>query len=311
MLDVRRLRVLLEVSRQGSFSAAADALSFTQSAVSQQIAALEREAGAKLVERRAGGARLTDAGVALARHADVVLARLADAERELAAIAGLEGGRVRLASFPSAGATLVTEAVALFHRRYPQVELSLIEGEPDETVPALRRGESDLAVVFDYAADSRSSELLAGLDYIHLLDDPLHVVVPNDHPIASRKSVRLEDLAGEQWVGGCGGGVCNAMLVEACQRAGFVPNVAFESDDHNVLMGLVAAGVGVTLLPELAVASGHPGVGVRPVAGSKPRRRIYVAVPADAYCSPATEAMIEVLETVSRRFEGPLNKAAA
>ena len=120
MLDVRRLRVLREVARQGSFSAAADALSYTQSAISQQIAALERETGATLLQRRAGGVRLTDAGRALVTRTDAILAQLADAERELAAIAGLRGGRVRLASFPSAGATLVTEAVSRFQREHPE-----------------------------------------------------------------------------------------------------------------------------------------------------------------------------------------------
>src|SRR3954465_4134676 len=150
MLDVRRLRVLREVAEQGSFSAAADALSYTQSAVSQQIAALERETGTMLLDRRPGGVRLTDAGRALVARANVVLAQLADAERELAAIAGLRGGRVRLASFPSAGATLVTEAVSRYQRLYPEVGLSFAEGEPDATVPALMRGDFDLAIVFDY-----------------------------------------------------------------------------------------------------------------------------------------------------------------
>src|SRR4029453_8642676 len=150
MLDVRRLRVLREVAQQGSFSAAADALSYTQSAISQQIAALERETGTTLLQRRAGGVRLTDAGRALVARADVILAQLDDAERELAAIAGLRGGRVRLASFPRAGSTLVTEAVSLYQRLPPGVELSLSEGEPDSTVPSLKRGDFDLAIVFDY-----------------------------------------------------------------------------------------------------------------------------------------------------------------
>src|SRR5919106_6288811 len=133
MLDVRRLKILREVADQGSFSAAADALNFTQSAISQQIAALEREAGTRLLQRGSGGVRLTDAGRALVSHTEVILARLDDAERELAAIAGLKGGRVRLASFPSAGATLVTEAVSMYRQRHPDVELSLSEGEPHET----------------------------------------------------------------------------------------------------------------------------------------------------------------------------------
>jgi molybdate transport repressor ModE-like protein len=304
MLDVRRLGVLREVARHGSFSAAADALSYTQSAVSQQIAALEREAGTTLLERRAGGVRLTDAGRALIARADAIFAQLADAERELAAIAGLRGGRVRLASFPSAGATLVTEAVSRFQSEHPDVELSLTEGEPDVTVPALKRGDYDLAVVFDYE-HRRAGEVLGDdLECIHLLDDPVWLVLPSDHSLAHRKSVRLDDLIDEAWVAGCGGGVCHAMVMDWCADAGFEPNIAFESDDHNVLLGLVASGVGIALLPQLALRVGHPGAVSRPVSGRGLVRKIYAATPSQAYRSPATEAMIGVLRRIGLEFQG-------
>src|SRR6476619_889760 len=152
MLDVRRMRVLREVAAQGSFSAAAEALSFTQSAVSQQVAALEREAGAKLVERGARGIRLTAAGQALVSHADAILARLDDAEQELAAIAGLKGGRLRVAAFQSAGATLVPRALAEFHRRYSEVDLSATSAELGESHELLRTGEIDVAIIMDFEA---------------------------------------------------------------------------------------------------------------------------------------------------------------
>jgi molybdate transport repressor ModE-like protein len=311
MLDVRRLRVLKEVAEQGSFSAAADSLNFTQSAISQQIAALEKETGTTLLQRGPGGVRLTDAGSALVRHTEAILGQLADAERELAAIAGLRGGRVRLASFPSAGATLVTEAVSLYRARHPEVELSLAEGEPHETIPRLKRGEFDLAVVCNYTHGTGGGDVLDGLDCIHLLDDPLLAVVPAGHVLAERKAIRLDHLANETWVAGCGGGICNAMLYEACAEAGYRPPVAFESDDHNVLIGLVSAGVGVTLLPQLAARTVPPGVAVRPVTGSDPLRRIFAATPSDAYRSPATEAMIEVLEEVSGPYAADSRPAAA
>src|SRR5918911_937472 len=144
MLDVRRLRVLREVAARGSFSAAADALHFTQSAVSQQIAALEREAGMPLVERNARGVRLTHAGEVLIGHTDVILARLADAEAELEALAGLRGGRVRMASFPSAGATIMPEAIARFRARHPAVELTLEPADPELALVKLRSGDADL-----------------------------------------------------------------------------------------------------------------------------------------------------------------------
>src|ERR687892_395307 len=150
MLDARRMRVLREVAARGSFSAAAEALSFTQSAVSQHVAALEREAGTQLVERRRSGVRLTEAGRMLVGHADAILARIECAEDDLAALAGLRGGRLRLISFQSGGSTLAPRAVAAFHERHPQVELSMLEAEPDEAGARLKSGEVDLALVYDH-----------------------------------------------------------------------------------------------------------------------------------------------------------------
>src|SRR3954469_22023810 len=192
MLDVRRMRVLREVARRGSFSAAAEALSFTQSAISQQIAALEREAGAILVQRSTRGVRLTEAGEALVRHADVILARLEDAEAELAAIAGLRGGRLRMASFESAGATLMPLAIAEFSARHPEVELSLTLAEPEESLPLLRSGELDLALTFEVVA---SPPVQDGIRRDHLLADPMFLVLPAGHPLAEHPAPKLADLA--------------------------------------------------------------------------------------------------------------------
>src|SRR5687767_13439110 len=150
MLDVKQLRVLKEVAAHGSFSAAAEALSYTQPAISQQVAALEKRAATTLVDRTSRGVRLTEAGRALVDHAEIVLARLAAAEAELEAIAGVRGGRVRLASFPTAGASLLPPAVALFTRRHPEVELTFVEQEPEEAVQMLRAGELEVAIVFAY-----------------------------------------------------------------------------------------------------------------------------------------------------------------
>src|SRR5918911_4521699 len=179
MLDVRRLKVLREVAARGSFSAAADSLSFTQSAVSQHVAALERETGSTLLERGPRGIRLTDAGRALVAHADAILARIDDAEEELAAIAGLRGGRLRLACFQSAGATLVPRAVAAFHERHPAVELGMVEAEPEEASERLRAGDIDLALVYDF--EPIPGMLDAELDLTPLLDDPYDVILPEGH----------------------------------------------------------------------------------------------------------------------------------
>src|SRR3954470_7646149 len=195
MLDVRRLKVLREVAARGSFSAAAESLSFTQSAISQHVAALERETGTRLVERSPRGVRLTDAGRALVSHADAIMARIADAEEELAAIAGLREGRLRLASFQSAGATLVPRAVAEFRERHPGVELAMIEAEPEEATDRLQAGDIELALVYDF--EPIRSTLDDELDLTPLLHDPYDIILPKGNSLAEQKALRLADLADE------------------------------------------------------------------------------------------------------------------
>jgi DNA-binding transcriptional LysR family regulator len=299
MLDVRRMRVLREVAQRGSFSAAAEALSFTQSAVSQQIAALEREAGTTLVERSVRGIRLTDAGRALVRHTDVILCRLAEAEAELEAIAGLRGGRLRMASFESAGATLMPPAIAAFREAHPAVELSLSLSEPEDCVPLLRSGELDVAIVFESAV-KRADD---GIDRLHLIEDPMFLVLPRDHPLASRRRVRLIDLAGEAWIGGQPDCECNRLILRACAIAGYQPRFAFETDDYTAMQGFVAAGVGVSLIAELGLTTVRDDIVVRDLGRDTPVRQIYAATLADGYRSPATQAMLEILRDVASRYE--------
>jgi DNA-binding transcriptional LysR family regulator len=308
MLDVRRMRVLREVATQGSFSAAAEALSFTQSAVSQHVAALERETGTQLVDRGPRGVRLTDAGRALVSHADAIIARIEDAEEELAAIAGLREGRLRLASFQSAGATLVPQAVAAFRDRHPGVELAMIEAEPEGATECLHSGDIDLALLYDY--EPIRSMLDGELDLIHLLDDPYDVILPKGHRLAGRKKLRLADMAEESWISSTKGGGCRLIHERACQDAGFEPRVAFESDETLAAQALVAAGVGVTLLPRLALATVHPGVVVRELPGGAMVRRIWAARLTGAYRSPACEAMLQILKDVAADFDGARLAAA-
>ena len=308
MLDVRRMKVLREVAAHGSFSAAADALSFTQSAVSQQVAALEREAGAKLLERGSRGVRLTDAGRALVSHADVILARIEDAEEELAALAGLRGGRLRIASFQSAGATLVPHAVKAFHDRHPKVELSMVEAEPDEAQQRLRSGDIDLALVYDF--EPLPDTLGDDLELTPLIDDCYDAVLAVDHPLAARKRIRLSDLAAEPWIASspqCG---CRSITDRACHDAGFDLSVAFEADETMAAQALVAAGVGVTIFPRLALSPLHPGVVARSLGPTAPVRRIWAARPAEGYRSPASEAMLQILQDVAREFRGAPSLAA-
>ena len=300
MLDVRRMRVLREVAARGSFSAAAEALSFTQSAVSQQIAALEREAGAVLVQRSARGVRLTEAGEAVVRHADAILARLADAEAELDAIAGLRGGRLRMAAFESAGATLMPLAIAEFSASHPGVELSLSLAEPEDSVPLLRSGELDIALTFDVRPNLPTQE---GIDRTYLLEDPMYLVLPADHPLAAKPTTRLEDLSGDAWIGGPSDCECNRLIYRACAAAGYDPRIAFETDDYTAVQGFVAAGVGVSLIAGLGLTSIRDDIVVRSLGSEAPVRHIHAAT-LEGHRTPATQAMLDTLTAVAHAYRG-------
>jgi DNA-binding transcriptional LysR family regulator len=302
MLDVRRMRVLREVAQRGSFSAAADALAYTQSAVSQQIAALEREAGTRLVERNARGVRLTDAGRALVEHADAILARLADAEAELEAIAGLRGGRLRLAAFPSAGATIMPEAIARFRARHPAVELTLEPADPEPALVKLRSGDADL--VLDITGSLRPPRE-DGIERVHLLDDPMYVALPQGHPLAHKRNLKLEELADESWILGTTGSCPDASIfLHSCQLAGFEPHVTFNSDDYFAIQGFVAAGVGASFIPDLALITVRDDIVVRSLGPRPPARVIWAATLKDSYASPARVAMLDILAEVGAEFAG-------
>ena len=299
MLDVRRLVVLREVEVQGSFSAAAQALTYTQSAVSQQVATLEREAGTRLVERNGRSVRLTDAGRALVRRADAILTELEGAEHDLRAIAGLDGGQVRVSTFASGATALLPEAVTAFRTAHPgvRVELSLVEATA-EAVEGLRAGRADLALLAEPPADP--------VEVHHLLDDPMLAVLPAGHPLAGRRALRLADLAAEPWVLGGGPGCSDrATILRACHAAGFEPRVSveFPTDHYHATQGMVAAGAGITLLPRLALAVPRDDLVVRPLAGGGPHRQV-VAATRRADQAPATRAMLEGIGAAGRRLSG-------
>jgi DNA-binding transcriptional LysR family regulator len=300
MLDVKRLKILREVACQGSFSAAGDALFLSQSAVSQQIATLEREVGMKLLDRTREGPKLTDAGRVLVSHAEAAIARLDEAERELAAIAGLEGGELRLASFPSASATLLTEAVSTFHRRHPGVRLSVADAEPQESLPRLRSGELDLALTFDYTSRPVAEE--RDLDRRLVLTESMHVALPKAHELAAESVVPLAELADWEWLCGSRPSTCGEVIFDACRSAGFEPRIGFESDDYHVMQGFIAAGLGVTLLPDLALATLRSDLVVRPTDPAPPDRRVWAAARAEGSRSPATEEMLTILVEVGEAY---------
>ncbi len=300
MLNVARLKVLKEVAYRGSFSAAAEELSYTQSAVSQQIAALEAEAGTALLQRRPRGVSLTAAGQVLLGHAEGILAQLEAAEAALAEIAGLRGGRLRMASFPTAGATLMPLAIATFRASYPDVELTLSEGEPEQIAPRLRAGELDLALLFEFEGET---ELGEGTTRVDLLEDPMYLALPREHRLAQKRQLRLEDLRDEAWVQTASASPCARHVVRSCHAAGFEPNVSFESDDYQTVQGLVAAGVGVALIPELALSVVREEIAIRALSPGPPVRQVVAAAPAGARLVPAAPAMLGVLERAAEQYE--------
>ena len=273
MLDVRRLRVLREVAARGSFSAAADALAFTQPAVSRQIAALEAEAGAQLVERSARGIRLTPAGELLVEHADAILDRLATAESQLAALADGRAAGCGSGAFPSANATLIPLAIAAFGAEHPGIELRLAEQVTSARSPGVAAGELDLAVV-----SSAGAARGAGRRRVRAADgrSALRRARRATHPLAGTARLTLADLRDETWIEGRPSDCTNALLAAAV-RAGFEPRIAFEAAQWLGKQGLVAAGVGVTLIPSVALATVRDDIVLRSLGVDAPTRRIWLA----------------------------------
>jgi DNA-binding transcriptional LysR family regulator len=311
MLDVRRLRVLCEVAREGSFSGAAASLGYTQPAVSRQIALLEAETGATLVRRVPQGAILTDAGRLLVERGETVLARLDGIEDELKALAGLDGGRLRLASFASAAAAIVPVAIAEFRQRHPAVELNIVMADPIDSLPRLRAGELDMALSHDPlgvpmestgAVTLGEGEQTGGIQLVHLFDDPMYVAMPVGHPLADASALSLDCFAEEPWMLATTHSCPDSRLfLRACHEAGFEPRIAFQNDDYPAILGFVAAGVGVALVPDMVVRGIRDDVVVRHLDPAVRARPIMVALPS-GYVSPAAQAMLDVLREVSEAW---------
>ncbi len=299
MLDLRRIHVLCEVARHGSFSAAAEALGYTQPAVSRQIATLEAETGAMLVRRVPQGAVLTDAGRLLVERGEAIMARIDEAESELHALLGLGGGRLRVASFASAASSIVPLAIAKFRERHPAVELSIAMADPVDSLPRLRAGELDMALSHDPEWLSQS---VTGIEFVHLFDDPMYVALPSGHPLVDAPKLDLTCFAQEPWMLGTTTSCPDSRLfLRACLAAGFEPKIAFQNDDYAAVLGFVAAGVGVALIPDMAARGIRHDVVIRELEPAPPPRPIMVAVPS-GYRSPAVQAMISVLHEVGAEW---------
>jgi DNA-binding transcriptional LysR family regulator len=295
MLDVARLRVLAAVAKHGSVTAAAQALHYAQPSVSHHLARLEAETGSKLVQRAGRGIRLTEAGRALAARAEEILGRLDAAEEELSAYQGLRTGRVRLAAFPSALGTFVPLAAAAFAAAHPGIDLRFREAEPPDGVRLLRSGEVEAALLFTHPDEPAFD--LAGLRYEVLLEEPLYLVAP-----ASWAGDRLADHRERPWIGGCER--CRGQLLRAAAAEGFVPDVRYTTDDYVAVQRLVAAGLGVTTLPGLALEA-HRDPRVRTARLPGTSRRVVVAVFGEPPDPPATAALLQQLRTATNAERAP------
>jgi DNA-binding transcriptional LysR family regulator len=288
--------VLLAVSRTGSLATAADRLGYTPSAVSQQIRALERELGTVVAERHGRGVVLTEPGRVLAEHAQRIVDALGAAEAELEAIAGLRAGVLRVAWFSTAGAVLVPRAIARFRKRHPDVELVIDEADPDDCVQRLHDGALDLAVVYRFRDDP---PLPGELRLRELMEDRLLIALPPDHRLARRRRIRLAELADETWIQGVRSGATVATLPAACRQAGFEPRIALQTDDPMAWQGLVAAGVGIGVVPQITLPSARRDIAVRDLEAPSLARLVSAATPPGRYRSPAAEAMAQALAEVA------------
>jgi DNA-binding transcriptional LysR family regulator len=307
MLDVTRLRVLAAVARYGSVTAAAKALNYAQPSVSHHLARLEAETGARLVQRSGRGVELTDAGRLLAGRAEEILGRLDAAEHELAAHVGQREERLRVAGFPSALATVVPAAAAWLRAEHPGVELLLAEAEPPTAVRLLRGGRADVALVFRYLRDgipsAASKEEEEGARVRLLLDEPVHLIsqAAGAEPVPSAEA-GLAAYAEHRWIAGCDR--CRAHLVWQCELAGFTPLIAFTTDDVLVAQALAAAGLGVAMLPDLALrAARHPGVRAEPLAGA--RRQVLAFTYGEPPDPPAVEHLLDALSRAASPGKSP------
>lgn len=302
MPELKQLRVLRALGETGSFSAAAAELDYTQPAVSKIVAALERELGTVLVDRETRPVRLTDAGAALARYADEMLERLRTAEAEVQAIAQLDAGTLSVGVFSSAGAAFFVDALRELRTRHPGVGVSITEGMPSALIDALRAGELDLAIVFDFpqAGEDRAE----GLESHHLLDDPFDVVVPAEHGLAAAARVSYADLRDEDWLLPDFGPGSPSMKIlrRGCAAAGYEPNVVFRVNDCAMTLAMVAACEGVSALPRLMLPRDHPGIRTRPFAGGAPIRRIMAVRLPPRYLTPPTERFLELLRAAAADY---------
>jgi DNA-binding transcriptional LysR family regulator len=305
MLNLERLRVLHAVFTTGSVVGAARTLHVTTSAVSQQMARLEREVGQRLVERQGRGVRLTEAGVLLAGNAGALLSHVERVESGIAEHRGAVAGTLTIAAFATAARGLLPEVLRDLRSRYPDLSVSLSEREPHEAIPALGRGDVDVAVVQDWV-----DEVLAlpdGLSRRDLLADPFDVALPVDHPLAGRDRVTLTELAGDDWISWSTGQICHDWLVRTLRKDGLRPRIRHTASEHSTQVALVAAGLGAAVIPRLGREPAPHSVRFVPV-DPPPTRRIFALWRQTATARPAIRATLDALQRSCTQAQEPMNR---
>ncbi|OZD05242.1 LysR family transcriptional regulator [Rhodococcus sp. 06-235-1A] len=298
MFDTRRLLLLVEVVRTGSITGAATRLSFTTSAVSQQLSKLELEAGQPLLERHARGVRLTEAGEVLVRHAERIETQLLAARNELEDLSGLRAGTLRIGTFPTAGASLLPPVVKLFKSRHPAVALTVRSSRFAGLRGMLDTREVELSLLWDYEwARITDSDLT-----VHqLIIDPPMLVVAVNHHLAERDSVDMTELEHEQWITREDTHPVGAALERACHAAGFSPTVSFAANDYQEAQAMVAVDLGVSFAPRMALSNIRDDVRLVPLTGA-PSRRILLSHLAEQKLSPSATVLLRIFQDVAARF---------
>jgi molybdate transport repressor ModE-like protein len=289
MIDVHRLRILREVSEQGSFAKAAASLMLTPSAVSQQVAALERSLGRPVVERSTRGVTLTESGRVLVDAAETVAAELAAAQQRIERLADGSTGRLDVATFTSAGQSLLPPALIALTARHPEVELTVTEAEPDDAAALVREGRADVALAYHFGR----TPAVTGLTWTPLMDEQMWLVLPRGHRLADRRSLSVGELAEERWIEGCG--AAGAPLARAAGMAGFHPMVVCTSTDYLFSQALVEAGVGIALIPRVALALHRPGLVFVPLEQPRPVRHIGALTARRKWRQPLVESLLGTL----------------
>ncbi|MCX8007179.1 MAG: LysR family transcriptional regulator [Coriobacteriia bacterium] len=296
MLNVNRLRLLRELATRGTIAATAHALFLTPPAVSQQLALLEREAGVPLFERSGRRIRLTPAGQALVEDAERIFAEIERAEARLDAYAQGLRGPLRTCAFPTAARALLVPALARLRAQHPELAVSMVDLEPEQSLPMLKAGELDVVVTYGFDRLPERSD--PGTERFWLFSEPISIALPADHPRASG-DVRVADLADEQWIVGHDGSSFLEVVVRVCNDAGFEPHVDLHSNDYQVILAAVQAGLGAAIVVPTALFAEYPGVAIREPTDVRMRRHVHAVIRRGSAERPAIAAALAALRSAA------------